>query len=67
MQVNRTASYSPSYTANYGEAQQAKSKNATKVTYNPSAEPPPEASFAWQAKVNKQLAQKVGLRLNAKA
>lgn len=32
MKINSTASYAPSYTANYGDAQSAQSKAATKIT-----------------------------------
>lgn len=67
MQVNHTASYSPSYTANYGAAQQAESKAATKVVYKHEPDETPKDSFAWQAKVNSELVRKVGLRLDAKA
>ena len=67
MQVNSTASYSPSYTTNYGEAQQAKSRAETKVTYKPSVEPNDPASSASQAKTGASFEQKVGQRLDAKA
>lgn len=67
MQVNSTASYSPSYTANYGAAQQSKRLAATRVTHKPDGGEAPKASFASQAKANAELVQKVGLRLNAKA
>lgn len=68
MQVNGTASYAPSYTSNFGAAQQAKSKAATKVAYQPSVDPIPKASFAWRAKeATAEPEQKVGQRLNTKA
>ena len=67
MHVNSTASYSPSYTANYGAAEQAKSRAATKVTYKPSTEQIPQVNSTEQAKANSELVQKVGVRLNAKA
>lgn len=67
MHVNSSSSYSPSYTTNYGAAEQAKSRAATKVTYKPSADQTSQASAAWQAKADTQLVQKVGLRLNIKA
>jgi hypothetical protein len=35
MKINRTASYAPSYTANYAEAQSAESKAKTKVSVRP--------------------------------
>ncbi|MFT3870518.1 MAG: hypothetical protein QM715_18875 [Nibricoccus sp.] len=66
MQVNSTASYSPSYTANFGAAEQAKSKAATKVAYQPSIDPLAKADSAEQASATER-AQKVGQKLNAKA
>jgi hypothetical protein len=63
MHVNSTASYSLSYTANYGAAEQARSKAATKVTYKQI----PQVSSTGQAKASSELVQKVGVRLNAKA
>lgn len=67
MQVNSTASYSPSYTANYAAAQQAKSKASTKVSYEHVPSETPKASFAAQSKVNNELAQKTGRHLDTKA
>lgn len=66
MQVNSTASYSPSYTANFGAAEQAKSKAATKVVYKPSVDPLAKAGSAEETSTAER-AQKIGHRLNAKA
>ena len=63
MEINRTASYSPSYTANYAEAQSAQRKASTKVMVV--TEP------ANNPKIKLELAntqpKKLGVHLSAKA
>jgi len=64
MKINSTASYSPSYTANYAEAQSAQSKAGTKVI----AKPNQGQSEKVQIQIVRTPAEKsAGRHLNAKA
>ncbi len=66
MQVNSTASYAPSYNANYAAVQQSRRMAQTKVTAHPSANADAPTNHSWQAKTDTQLVDKVGLRLDVK-
>ncbi len=67
MQINRTASYSPSYTANYAEADIAIRLAATRVSIKAPQKETATSDLYKQSGARGDAAAKIGQRLEAKA
>lgn len=67
MKINSTASYAPSYTANYGDAQAAQRKAMTKVQVKTDPAEDQAANAVQQFKVRSAGSKQAGTFLNAKA
>jgi len=68
MKINSTASYSPSYTANYGAAQAAQRKEQTKVHVKADSSDNQASSAAQRFEARRAtMAKEPGTHFNAKA
>lgn len=67
MKINSTASYAPSYTANYGDAQAAQSKASTKITVKSDVAADQVKIAEIKNAIRHPEVQQRGVFLNAKA